>query len=466
MGLDHARPPGVRPDVGRRGHDRTARAGPRQRDRHGHRGAPARRGVQPARARHRRPPDLRHRQRRRPAGGRRVRGLLARRPPAARQARRALRRQPDPARRPDGVGLQRGRARPLRRLWLAHAAGRGRQRRRGDLGRHRCRQGGRPAVDHRRAHAHRVRQPEQAGHAEGARRPARARRGPAGQGGLRLGPRPHVLRPRRGGRGVPPRDRRGQGPGRRMGVAPRPLRGGAPRPGRGAPAPARRPAARRLGAGPAGVRGRQRGRHAQRQPGHDPGARRRAAGAVRRLGRPLRVEPDRRQGQRPRPLRGRPCRPQPALRRARARDGRDREWHRLPRRLPPLLRDVPHVQRLHARVGAARRTVRPARDLRVDARLRRPRRGRPDAPAGRALRGPPRDPEPVVRAAGRRQRGGGGVGAGGRAAVDRGRRARPGRPGLHPPEAADAGGLARARHARACDAAAMSCARHPAGRRS
>ncbi len=116
-----------------------------------------------------------------------------------------------------------------------------------------------------------------------------------------------------------------------------------------------------------------------------------------------------------------PRRPQPALRRPRARDGRDRQRHRLPRRLPPLLRHLPHLQRLHARVRPAGRAVRPPRDLRLDARLGRPRRGRADAPAGRALRGAARDPEPVVRAPGRRERGGGGVGAGGRAADDRGR---------------------------------------------
>ena len=44
-----------------------------------------------------------------------------------------------------------------------------------------------------------------------------------------------------------------------------------------------------------------------------------------------------------------------------------------------------------------------------------PRRGRPDPPAGRALRRAARDPEPVVRPAGRRERGGRGVGARGRA---------------------------------------------------
>ena len=70
------------------------------------------RGVQPARPRDRRPPDVRHLLRRRPPGGRRVRGGAPRRPPPARQADRALRRQPHPARRADGDGVQRGRPRP------------------------------------------------------------------------------------------------------------------------------------------------------------------------------------------------------------------------------------------------------------------------------------------------------------------------------------------------------------------
>ncbi len=48
--------------------------------------------------------------------------------------------------------------------------------------------------------------------------------------------------------------------------------------------------------------------------------------------------------------------------------------------------------------------------VRLDARLRGPWRGRPDPPAGRALRGPPRDAEPVVHAAGRRERDQRGVG--------------------------------------------------------
>ena len=128
------------------------------------------------------------------------------------------------------------------------------------------------------------------------------------QGGLRLGPGPDVLRAGRGREAVPSRDRRGQGPRRRVGVAARPVRGGVPGGGRGAGTAAARPAARRLGRGPAGVRGRHRGRDAEREPGHDPGAGGAAARAVRWLGGPVGVEPDRRQGERPGPLRGRPRR--------------------------------------------------------------------------------------------------------------------------------------------------------------
>ena len=80
-----------------------------------------------------------------------------------------------------------------------------------------------------------------------------------------------------------------------------------------------------------------------------------AAGAVRRLGGPVRVQPDGRQGAGPRPLRGRSRRAQPPLRRPRARDGRHRQRHRLPRRLPPLRGHVPDLQRLHARAPCGSR---------------------------------------------------------------------------------------------------------------
>ena len=70
--------------------------------------------------------------------------------------------------------------------------------------------------------------------------------------------------------------------------------------------------------------------------------------------------------------------------------------------------------------------------LRLDPRLGRPGRGRPDPPAGRALRRASRDPQPVVHPARRRERDVGGL------AVALGAAGRPGRPGAHPPEAGDA----------------------------
>ena len=185
--------------------------GLRQRRGHGHRGAPPRGRVQPARPRGHRPPDVRHLLRRRPPGGHHGRGRIAGGPPQARQADRALRRQPDPARRPHRLDVHRGRRRPLRRLRLAHPAGRRRQRRRRDQRRHRGRQGGRPALAHRRPHHDRLREPQQGRLAEGARRPARPRRGPPHQGGLRLGPGQDVLRAGGGRRAVPARRGRGQG---------------------------------------------------------------------------------------------------------------------------------------------------------------------------------------------------------------------------------------------------------------
>ena len=60
----------------------------------------------------------------------------------------------------------------------------------------------------------------------------------------------------------------------------------------------------------------------------------------------------------------------------------------------PVRRHVPHLLRLHAAGDPPRGAHGPARDLRLHARLDRPRRGRPDAPADRAARGAARDPEP------------------------------------------------------------------------
>ena len=58
----------------------------------------------------------------------------------------------------------------------------------------------------------------------------------------------------------------------------------------------RAPAGRRLGRRPQGLRDRHRGRDPQRQPGRDPGAGDARARALRWRRRPVRVEPDRRQG--------------------------------------------------------------------------------------------------------------------------------------------------------------------------
>ena len=71
---------------------------------------------------------------------------------------------------------------------------------------------------------------------------------------------------------------------------------------------------------------------------------------------------------------------------------RDRQRHRAARQDPRLRRHVPDLQRLHAPRGAPRRAHAGAVDLRLDARLRRARRRRPDAPADRAARDAPRDP--------------------------------------------------------------------------
>ena len=91
--LEDAGASGVRHDPGRGDDDRAAGPGTRQRGGHGARGEAAGRRVQPPRAHHRRPPDLRLPGRRLPHGGHLARGVLARGHAPARQARRPLRRQ-------------------------------------------------------------------------------------------------------------------------------------------------------------------------------------------------------------------------------------------------------------------------------------------------------------------------------------------------------------------------------------
>ena len=76
-----------------------------------------------------------------------------------------------------------------------------------------------------------------------------------------------------------------------------------------------------------------------------------------------------------------------------------------PRRDRAALRlDVPAVRRLHARLDPPVGAHGPRGRLGLHARLRRPRRGRPDPPARRAPRGAARDPGPDGPPPGRRER--------------------------------------------------------------
>ena len=96
------------------------------------------------------------------------------------------------------------------------------------------------------------------------------------------------------------------------------------------------------------------------------------------------------------PLERHALRPDPAFRDPRARHGRDPDRHRAARTDPAVRRNVPAVLRLHARRGPAGRGDGCAGDLRLDARLDRPRRGRPHPSAGRAPRRAARHPGPVA----------------------------------------------------------------------
>ena len=99
-----------------------------------------------------------------------------------------------------------------------------------------------------------------------------------------------------------------------------------------------------------------------------------------------------------------PLRPHDALRHPRALHGRDHERHRAARQHPCLRRHVPHLLRLHAPGRPARRADAGAGDVRVDARLDRPRRGRPHPPAGRAPARAARHPGSERRPSGGRER--------------------------------------------------------------
>ncbi len=123
-------------------------------------------------------------------------------------------------------------------------------------------------------------------------------------------------------------------------------------------------------------------------------------------------------------------RTQHPFRRARARDGLDRQRPRSGG--PARLRgDLPGLLRLHAPADPARRPDGAAGLPRLHPRFDRGGRGRADPPAGRAPAGAPRDPRPRHLPPGRRQRGGGGL-SGHHAA-----QAPAGGAGAQPPAAAD-----------------------------
>ena len=416
VGLADARPPRVRPDAraSRRRPGRSARASPtpsgwRSRSAASRPSSTARATRSSTTGRY--VIVLR----RRPPGGHRVGGRVAGRPPPARQARSSSTTTTTSSstgrRRWPG---QRGRPGALRRVRLAHPAGRRRQRPRGDRG---ARSTTRPADERPSLIAVRTHigygSAEQAGQPEGPRLAARPGRGPPHQGGLRLGPGPDVLRPGRGGRDVlARRSPRGESSWPRTG---RRASGALPRrvPGRGRASSSGGSPATCAAGWDAGLHDATRSASevATRNASQD--AIQALAGAVPELfgGAADLSESNLTDVKGAADFTRRRGRPEPPLRRPRARDGRDRQRDRLPRRVHPVRRHVPHLQRLHARLGPARGAVRPPRHLRLDPRLGRARRGRPDPPAGRALRRAPGDPEPVVRPTRRRERDGRRLGA-------------------------------------------------------
>ena len=103
---------------------------------------------------------------------------------------------------------------------------------------------------------------------------------------------------------------------------------------------------------------------------------------------------------------GRPVRPHDPLRHPRARHGRGHERHLAARPHPHLRRHLPGVLRLHAQRRAPFGADAPSGDVRLDARLGRSGRGRPDPPAGRAPGRAARHPGPQRGPPGRRQRDG------------------------------------------------------------
>ena len=304
-GSQHARPPRVRPDAraSRRRPGRSARASPTP---SGMAIAERRLAAEFNRPGHddRRPPDVRASPP--TATSRRAsppRRRQPRRPPAARQARRPLRRQPHPARRADGDGLVARTSSSGSRPTAGTPSGSrtATTSTRSTAAIEAARADDRPSLIAVRTHIG-YGSPNKQDTPEGARRAARARRGPPHQGGLRLGSGPDVLRPGRGAaRCSATRSPRGEALVADWEArARRATRRRIPDAGR---ASSRRRIAGRLPDGwDAGLQDlrRRATEVATRNASQDAiqALAPRAARAVRRRGRPVGVEPDRRQGRR------------------------------------------------------------------------------------------------------------------------------------------------------------------------
>ena len=218
------------------------------------------------------------------------RGGVARRHAAARPAHRHLRRQPRHAvgdDRPDVPEDVGGRFEACG--WHVQHDRRPRRRRRRCGARFRARRGG-SAVADRRAHPHRLRQPEEAGHVPGTRRAARRRRSTRHQARARVAGRAAVPRARRGARQCfAPRGERGpelEAEWRRRVDAHEPRTG---RRGRLRARPGGRVARRLAGASahvhargrrPCDARRRRQGAHRARERSHEPRRRLRGSQSV------------------------------------------------------------------------------------------------------------------------------------------------------------------------------------------
>ena len=157
VGLANAGASRVRPDAGCRGDDRAARPGLHQRRGHGHRRAAARRRVQPARPRDRGPPDVRASL----SDGDLQEGIASEAASLAGHFRlgKLVVLYDDNHIQLDGptaMAWSRGCPRAVRRLRLAHPAGRGRQRHGPRSTPRSSGPGRRPTVAHRRPDAHRL----------------------------------------------------------------------------------------------------------------------------------------------------------------------------------------------------------------------------------------------------------------------------------------------------------------------